>query len=377
MSKNENPQNEREKLSREETLNILTDAIAEAAIDRIGKMSERLTSEAAKTNTGNLDPKRADVLKGQLAPILNLGTQAATVRIEKAHKDTGPVLDSEALADFKANQGEYASKMAGFASNKDFSDGKKIAEQIESLKKEVNDFKDTLKSSLNAKEEVVEKEASNKISPADDLVKKPRGKAELSSIETWNLLVEKAAEVAHKDISRLSESSATMTLEMLAFQNEKYSREMQKTFEAELKSFSNEHKLDPKTVNDYKEKSEASLKEMLKNPKTVNDYKEKSEASLKEMSKIKAGSIKDKIDDFKTKTTIDPNDVKSGWKKVADFCKSAKMDRLAEFCNEKHIEAAAKKISKELDANLSKDHSKVKSDSNKKYYKPRGEDHGR
>lgn len=351
MTKDGSPEGERKKLTHAETMSVLTDAVAKAAVDKIDQMGQRLSNEAANSDSGNLDPERANLLKKQLAPTLSLATQRATAGIEKAYKDAGPILDAKALTEFKANQKDYASKIAGFASTKDFSGGKeKIAEQIGNLKSEVNSFKDNLKTSPSAKAEVVNKEASSEISPTSNLAQKQKEK---SSIETWNLLVEKAAEVALKEFNEISKGA--MTPAMIAYKNEKLSPGIQKTFETEIESLNSKLNLDPKTVDAFKKNSEAYFKEMLKNSET---------------------SIEAKTQEFTTKTTIDPNDIKSNWKTVGEFLKSKNMDRLAEFCNDKHIETAAKKISKELDKNLSKDHNNIKSNSNVKYYKPHGTDHG-
>ena len=189
-------------------------------------------------------------------------------------------------------------------------------------------------------------------------------KKKLSSLETWNLLTEKAAKVALNEVNfkensfKDSAKAGAMTSEMGNFKKLSLKDDIEKSFDKELISQNKKYDLDPKTVNAFNKNKEKYFEQMLA----------KTEISGGQENVGKAiENIRKDIKSFKDEVTVDPKNIKSNWKKVADFCESRKMDGLAKFCHEKHAQTVAKDISKELNENL-KDHKKSSPESG--HYKP-------
>ena len=124
---------------------------------------------------------------------------------------------------------------------------------------------------------------------------------------------------------------------------------LQKAFKEEIALQVKQNKgvnthLDHKTVELLKQNSDKLVDHILDNSKVFSDKNLNIDSAKLH--------LKHEVSNFSREIEIHSD--RSGWKKAADFCKSIKIDILADFCSQKHMESLAKQISK----NLNKDHSK-------------------
>jgi hypothetical protein len=166
--------------------------------------------------------------------------------------------------------------------------------------------------------------------------------------ETWdflssktNISINKAIDTAvefHKQQSSVEDTAET-------FRNSK--EELRSTLRAAFKQEINEQlavckKLDislkPETVELFKSNSDKFIDHIIDNSKAFSNEKLNIDgASL---------CLRNEVNDFHKKITV--NVEQSGWKKVANFCKSCGFDKLADTLNAEHLKNVAKGYSKEI-----------------------------
>lgn len=197
----------------------------------------------------------------------------------------------------------------------------------------------------------------------------------LSSLETWNSLVDKIDKVTKENLDRVGEKLKEVNpnnAEIGPDSGKLLKDHLHKSLEAGLENIVANQKLtknlDPEAVKAFQQNINSYVAHVLE--KTSN-FSGTSEAVKGEMD-----NLKKEVDSFKKKVTVDPNNYESNWKKVAEFCESKKMDGLAKFCHAKHAQVAAKELSKELKVDLEK-HKDIFHDSSKKPFMPGHGNNGR
>jgi|GEM_PF-3500028 len=215
--------------------------------------------------------------------------------------------------------------------------------------------KEELAAKMNLlRQQVKESTGSLEQKPEGNLqVKTPK----LSSEETWNLIAETLTKTAENKIASaekeikpgkelykapLKEDLRSEFVEVIKQQQEEYKK--------------NGRELDPKVVDMF-----------IQNKSKVVDYLVPQAGAYSGRTiegHTEISSIKENIIRFNTGITANTDNKRFSWKKTADFCASIKLNGLAEFCHEKHVDNLAKSVTGKLNKGL-KDSEKINLNSRK------------
>jgi len=286
-------------LNSEETRKMLISAIAEVAEAKVSALEKAINKKAPPI-----------IHKDDLRIAIRSGSMQAAVELEKKQKKNGQPLDAKAAENFRK---EIDNHVDGLLSDTPDLSGSKVqmVAKINDLRTNINRFRE-----------------ANGV----DLIEKPKvQEPKLSSEKTWNAIVNEFAKRADEKVN------AVGTLENDNISNTKGRLEKQlgNTFKEILEDEKFTKNLDPKTAEIFKNNS----KELVDH--IVTKTKDSQATNINGL----IGDIKTEVNKFQ----VTPKDKILDWQKVADVCKSVKLDKLAEFCHEKHLEG----LTKEVKANLS------------------------
>lgn len=179
-------------------------------------------------------------------------------------------------------------------------------------------------------------------------------KVKISSEQTWNMLA----------LLVIERANAVVTAKELKLYDEK-DRINDKILKGDPAAIKNI--LKTKLVNAFNEAIDEHLKDPKFDKETAEYFKKNtSELANHILRKTKAfegedvnigdamETLRKEVSALKGNIEVNPKARSSNWQRVSDFCKSAKLDKLAEFCHDKHVESLTKEVSKELKVNLDK-----------------------
>lgn len=299
--------------------------------------------------------------KESLHTAISSASKDAITKFEEEQKRKGRSFDVAAVKDFKD---QIDGKVEGMLKDvKDFSGKKSQADQsqITTLRKKLDNYR-----------------ADNEIAPsAKSTTVEPK---KLSSLDTWNLLVDEVSKTSKLKLNRVEEWTNKNIPKNEKIDND-LGQTMRSNFEstlsADIKNKLNDKEftkdLDPKTAEAFRQNINTYVNKMLVNtPDFSGDEKD---------FEKKFQNIRDEADKFKKGATIDPKAIETSWAKAENVFKSVGIKPLADFCHDRHLEAISKKIGKELDSNIATHPLKSLADSNLRFNKPlaskqKGTDHG-
>ena len=311
-------------LTKEQTDKMLVSVIANVADAKINDLEKAVGKEAAPS-----------IHKDDLRIAISSASTQAVMELEKKQKKNGQPLDAKAAEEFRDKIKDHVDEL--LSDTPDLSGSKaQIAEKIKDLRQNVNRFRED---------------------KGVDLAEKPKTEElKLSSEHTWNAIVTEFDKRATEKVSALG----TLTNNNLSNTKEGLEKQLEKAFKEILEDEKFTKNLDPKTAEIFKNNSKELVDHIV--TKTQN-----SQAT-------DIGGLINNIKSEVSKFQVTPKDKLLDWQKVADVCKTVKLDKLADFCHEKHTESMAKEVSAKLKKDLAARISKPSPDST---HKPPHVDHGR